>query len=109
MSDEPIKRPFSNPAKLLEIYRFMKEFEEIHECKPADIELVDAGIASSTSVIRYYYDRLEEMKMIRRPKLVNKKTGREFTPSRSNILLPLKQAHHIIRDLIQQEKENAEL
>lgn len=102
-------RPFQNPAKLIEVYRWMKEFEELYECKPADKELVWAGLASSTSVIRYYYDRLEELRMIRRPKLINIENGKVFTPCRSIILLPLEQANPIIKEFLKKEKQNVRL
>jgi hypothetical protein len=91
-------RPFQNPNKLLALHLWMVEFEKRNRYKPGDAEIVEAGLAASTSVVHYYYDEMEKLGMIFRPR----KNGRAVP--HSVIPLPLEQASPVIQNLIQKEK-----
>ena len=91
-------RPYSNPAHLLEIYNYMREYEEKWECKPSNKDFVEDGLVSSTSLVRFYLGHMEKYKMIRQPKVFI--GGKLITPSRSIILLPLDKADTVIVNLI---------
>lgn len=57
-------RPFSKPEKLVEIYMWIENYINNHRFPPTIQEMVDGGIGSSTSVIRYYFDKMTEEGMI---------------------------------------------
>lgn len=94
--------PYSKPEFLLELYRYMQAFEEKWQCKPANMDFILDGIVSSTSVLRYYLDRMVEFKMIFIPQII--RGTKKITPSRSIRLLPLSEAHPVIQKLVQGEK-----
>lgn len=97
-------RHYFNPQRLLEIYRYMEAYQKEHGFGISNREMVMAGYASSTSVIRYYYGRMEALKMICQPKL--EIDGRTISVSRGIQLLPLENADPLIQNLIQQENQN---
>ena len=82
-------RPYRHPEFLLQIYRFMQKFEQENQVKPSIQDIVDHGFSPSTSVVRYYLDRMAENGMILQPKI--KRGGKMITPSRSIILLPIQE------------------
>lgn len=94
--------PYSKPEFLLELYRYMEGFEEKWQCKPSNLDFIYDGMVSSTSVLRYYLDRMVEFDMIFIPQII--RDGKKITPSRSIRLLPLSDAHPTIQKLIQGEK-----
>lgn len=82
-------RPYRYPEKLLKIYRYIARFRETHGYPPSILEMVDAGFASSTSILHYFLRRMVEEGMI------------EITPrvSRGIRLIPLDQASPRIQEL----------
>jgi hypothetical protein len=52
------------PTHLIEMYKFMERYRKKNGFVPSNREMVEEGYGSSTSVIRYYYDRMEEFGMI---------------------------------------------
>ena len=97
-------RPYFNPQRLIEIYRYMEAYQKQHKVGVSNREMILAGFASSTSVIRYYYGRMEALKMIHQIKV--EIDGRIISVSRGLELLPLEQADPLIQNLIQQENQN---
>jgi len=97
-------RPYSRPEHLLRMYRHMKAYQDQHGTGISRKELVEAGFASSTSVIAYYIVRMKRLGMAE----VHQVTvgGRTFTPSRSVILLPLSGADPIIKNILKEEKSH---
>ena len=83
-------RPYRKPEFLIEIYLFMQEYLSKHQRPPNNREMVSAGFASSTSVIRYYYGRMRDFSMLEIDDHV----------ARGIRLLPLKNSHPIIRNLL---------
>lgn len=61
---KPVK-PFSKPEKLVELAVWINDYATQNGYPPTIQEMVDAGLASSTSVIRYYFDRMTEENMLR--------------------------------------------
>lgn len=80
---------FRNPLKLLLIYRFIEAYIQQHTDSPAHEDLIEAGLASSASVVSYYYRIMGKLKMLtvtpRRPRSVH--------------LLPLEKAHPFMKHL----------
>jgi len=66
MKQKKTHRPYSKPEYLLKMYAFMQEYFKKNQRHVAISELVDAGFATSTSVVRYYFERMEEFGMIER-------------------------------------------
>jgi hypothetical protein len=97
-------RPYSKPEVLLDIYHWMLQFEVANHFKPA-IEEIAEEFEISTSVARFYLGHMEKLGMGRQPKLTRKKTGREISPSRSYILLPLEKADVSITNYLKAQKE----
>ena len=97
-----MKRIFYNLNHLVAIHRFMEEFWKEHRYGASNRDIVEAGFASSTSVVRYYYDRMEKLGMISIPRI--EIDGRKFTPARGIILLPLSKAAPVIRQLLEAER-----
>lgn len=89
-------RPFQYPEKLIALHAWMQEFETLNRYKPGDSEVVEAGHAASTSVVHYYYDEMERLGMIYRPR----KNGRAVP--HSVIPLPVEQFHPSIQQLIKE-------
>lgn len=87
----PIHRTYSNLEKLLSIYHWIEQYIESHGFPPSNMELVDAGFAGSTSVIRYYYSRMIEMDMLKL----------EPNIARGIRLLPLAEASEEIRLIVE--------
>lgn len=94
-------RPFSNPALLISLHRWIEEFEKKNHCKPA-VDEIAVAFRTSTSVARYYLARMVDMGIGCQPTL--EKNGKIVTPARSFILLPLEQGPSSIRVLLQKEK-----
>ena len=84
---------FRNPLKLLAVYRFIESYIAKHTDSPSHEELIEAGFASSPSVIAYYYDLMSKLNMI------------AYTPRRprSVHLLPLDKAHPAIKTISEHE------
>lgn len=61
---KPVK-PFSKPEKLIELANWITDYAIQNGYPPTIQEMVDAGFASSTSVIRYYFDRMTEENMLK--------------------------------------------
>ena len=98
----PTRKPYSKPETLLKLYRWMERYETENQCKPS-VEDVSEEFSLSTSVVRYYQDRMVELKMGYQPRVIRPKTGQEITPPRSYVLLPLTQALEPIKSHL---KEN---
>ena len=98
----PPRRAFYDPGILLNLYRWMAEYEQEFRCKPA-IEDVAYAFGISSSVTRYYLDRMAELGMGFQPKVIRPATGNVITPPRSFILLPLKQAHETVKTYLEKE------
>lgn len=63
-------RAYSKPEKLIALYRWIEEYRAEHGYSPSNREVAEAfpdkgGNPLSTSVVRYYYERMEEQNMIR--------------------------------------------
>jgi hypothetical protein len=93
----PTRRPYSKPETLLEIYYWMEQFEIDFSCKPS-VEEISERFQISTSVTRYYLERMAELRIGYQPKLM--RHGKEISPSRSYILLPLEQADQTIQNFL---------
>lgn len=80
---------FRNPLKLLLMYRFIEAYISRHTDSPSYKDLVEAGFASSASVVSYYYRVMGKLKML------------TLTPHRprSVHLLPLDKAHPFMMHL----------
>lgn len=52
------------PEHFVRVYEFIEEYIQTNKFPPSNREMVDAGLASSTSVLRYYYERMEKYGMI---------------------------------------------
>ena len=95
---EKTHRPYYNPAYLLKIYLWMETYRNTHGFGPSNQEMVEAKLASSTSVIRYYYNQMQKLNLIEVPTVtVN---GRTFCPARGILLLPLDRAAPSIQELL---------
>jgi len=88
--------------KLIAIHRWMAEFEKKYHCKPA-VEEISLAFGLSTSVVRYDLRHMSKLRMGWQPKLIREKTGKEITPTRSYILLPLEKADQVIKEYLQKE------
>lgn len=93
-----VRRARGNPQYYLRMYEFMQEYHAKNGFSVSIGEMVEAGFATSTSVIRFYLNHMEKLKMIRQPKLI--RNGKSITPPRSTILLPLDEAETVIANLI---------
>jgi len=81
---------YRSATKLVRMHRWMDEYKKEHGYPPAIQELVDAGFAASTSVITYYFDRMQHLGMMER----------DFNIPRGIRLLSLKKAAPIIQEVI---------
>lgn len=52
------------PKHLVEMYEFMEAYKAVNGYPPSNREMVDHKFAASTSVIRFYYDRMVAYGMI---------------------------------------------
>ena len=52
------------PAHLIAMYNFMEEYVKKNQYPPSNREMVDNEFATSTSVIRHYYDWMQRFGMI---------------------------------------------
>lgn len=52
------------PRHLVAMYDHIEAFKKVHEYAPSNRELVEAGFASSTSVIRHYLEKMEDFGML---------------------------------------------
>jgi hypothetical protein len=91
-----MNKHYAHPSKLLDVYRFIAEFREDNIDPPTYQDIVDAGLAGSTSVVGYYYDYMLEYRMVE----FTRKNGRRKTVH----LLPLDGADPYIKELLKQEK-----
>lgn len=90
------RKGYSNPEKLIAMYRYMQEYFRTNQRFPTNREMVERGFATSTSVIRFYYDHMERFHMLSRDPMI----------ARGLHLYPLSRAHPAIRDIIEKEKSN---
>lgn len=92
MSNKKFIRPFRDPAKLIDIYRHIEEYVRTHGYPPSSLEMVEAGFGSSTSVVHYFFLRMEQEGMM------------EITPriARGIRLLPLEDASERVREVVGQ-------
>lgn len=85
------------PAKLLALYRAIAKYREENFESPTMRDIVSTGLASSPSMVSYYYDQMEKMGMI------------EFTHKRGRRkgikLLDLNNAHPRITALLNKEPQ----
>ena len=83
-----------NLPKLLETYRAIEQYRK-HNIGgfPSTRDLVKVGIAGSPSVVKYYFEGMEEMNMMVYVRKI----------ARSSYLLPLDHAHPAIRKLLETE------
>ena len=93
-TDRPAK-PFSNPEKLISLWRWMEAYFKEHQRHASNRELVDAGFASSTSVIRFYFDHMALFGMLERDPGI----------ARGLRLNKPAKFHPIIKSLLEQEKQ----
>jgi hypothetical protein len=92
------KKPkhYAHPAKLIEVYRFIEKFREDNLDSPTFQDVIDAGLAGSTSVVRYYFDYMEKYNMVK----FTMKNGRRKTIH----LQPLGGADPFILQALSEEK-----
>ena len=95
-------KPYSHPERLLTLYRFMESYFRKYQRHISNRELVMAGFAGSTSVVRYYFDQMIRLDMLELQK-ITKPDGTQYTPARGIRLLPLSQAHKTVKDLVAAE------
>jgi SOS-response transcriptional repressor LexA len=76
--------------KLVRMHHWINKYKREHGYPPAIQELVDAGFAASTSVITYYFDRMQSLGMMER----------DFNIPRGIRLLSLKKADPIIQEVV---------
>lgn len=76
---------------LLKIHAFMQEYRKEHGINPTDAEIVEQGLASSTSVAASCSNRMEELGMVQRIR----KVARGTSP------LPISQAKEEVRMMYQ--------
>ena len=55
------------PQHFLEMYQFLHDHQKRLGYPPTITEMVNNGFASSTSVIRYYLTKMQDLGMIKRP------------------------------------------
>ena len=55
-----------NLARVIEVYRMIESFQKGRKDSPTMRELMEIGVAHSSSVISYYYDELVELGMAER-------------------------------------------
>jgi hypothetical protein len=91
-----MNKHYAHPSKLLDVYRFIAEFREDNIDPPTYQDIVDAKLAGSTSVVGYYYDYMEEYRMVK----FTYKRGRRKTVH----LLPLGGADPFILQALREEK-----
>jgi hypothetical protein len=91
-----MNKHYAHPSKLLDVYRFIAAFREKNLDSPTYQEIVDAKLAGSTSVVGYYYDYMEEYRMV---KFTYKNRRRKTVH-----LLSLGGADPIIQEALKQEK-----
>lgn len=84
---------YQDPKFLISIYRYMQSYLEKKQRYPTNREMVEAGFATSTSVIRYYYKKMGELGMLER----------DFGVSRGVRLLPLIKADPLIVKILEEE------
>lgn len=89
--------PYRFPARLLALYRAIAKYREENFESPTMREIISMGLASSPSMVSYYYDQMEKMGMIE----FTHKNGR-----RKGIkLLDLQNAHPRITALLNKESQ----
>jgi hypothetical protein len=87
------KRPYRNIRKLLEIYRFIERYDKEFFCSPSYTDIINAGLASSPSVVQFYFNHMSNMVMLR------------YQPgvARSCRLLPLNTDNPLIKEAVESE------
>ena len=90
------KRPYRNIRKLLEIYRFIERYDKEFFCSPSYTDIVNAGLAPSTSVVRFYFNHMTNLIMLR------------YQPgvARSCRLLPLNTDNPLIKEAVESEAQS---
>lgn len=58
------------PPHLEKMWMFMGNYRAQHGYAPSNREMVDAGFATSTSVVRFYYKHMEALNMIERDETI---------------------------------------
>ncbi len=74
-TDYQPRRPYYRPSKLFPLYDFIKAYRDEHEYSPSIAEISEAfltpeGAPTSTSVIVYYLDRMQELGWLKRDRNV---------------------------------------
>jgi hypothetical protein len=90
------KRPYRNIRKLLEIYRFIERYDKEFFCSPSYTDIIHAGLASSPSVVQFYFNHMTNLIMLR------------YQPgvARSCRLLPLNTDNPLIREAVESEVQS---
>jgi hypothetical protein len=57
-------RPYRHMHRLLAVYRFIQQYELEHKCAPSYTDIVNAELAPSTSVVKFFFDHMEKLGMI---------------------------------------------
>ena len=50
--------------RLLDIHEFIQAYDKTNGCSPSYAEIVNAGLASSTSVVSFYFRHMNNLGMI---------------------------------------------
>jgi SOS-response transcriptional repressor LexA len=89
-------RPFRDPMTLIGVYRKVEEFVKTNGYPPSIQDMVDVGVSPSTSVVRYYFLRMEQEGMM------------EITPrvARGIRLLPLVDASERVQVLLSNTQQS---
>jgi hypothetical protein len=56
---------YHDPAYLIRLWKWLKEYFDRNQRHATNREVVQAGFASSTSVVRYYYNAMVEYQMLK--------------------------------------------
>lgn len=89
------RKTYFHPEKLIQLYKYLETEFHKNQRYPSNMELVKAGFGASTSVIRFYYDHMERLKMLHR----------DYNIARGIRLLPLTHAAEEIKAILAMEPQ----
>lgn len=77
MENKHLPRTRSNtnrpPEHMIKIWQFIFDYRQKYDISPAMQDYIDAGLATSTSVVGYYLNHMLESNMIRRSPVANRR------------------------------------
>jgi repressor LexA len=99
----PRKRSKSLSERQRKILEVLESFQDQHGYPPSIREICDKADISSTSVVNYYLDQLEEMGYIERDRRVSRgmRLVKPLTDAANAVSAPLKQVAKDINELLQ--------